>query len=108
MVVATLGGQCGNVNELVPSPQGEALRDIRSTYAVRSFDRPYKGYSRGQPSAPGGYDHVNGRVRVIKTYDRFVNPMRHHVERMAELHFELLSDDHKENILSFLAAIGQK
>jgi hypothetical protein len=51
---------------------------------------------------------VNVQVRVIKTYDKSIDPKSKKVERMAELHFETLSDEHKKNILNFMATIGQK
>lgn len=57
---------------------------------------------------PVAHTYVNAQVRVIKTYDRSTDLKTRTVERMAELHFETLSEDHKKNILSFLSAIGQK
>ncbi|MBX3021098.1 MAG: hypothetical protein KF799_05420 [Bdellovibrionales bacterium] len=51
---------------------------------------------------------VGGEVRVIKTYDRSVDPKAKVVDRMAELHFESLTEEQRKNILSFLSAIGQK
>jgi hypothetical protein len=51
---------------------------------------------------------VTTPVRVLKTYDKAVNPKEHIVERMAEFHFQKLTDEHKAHILSFLSAIGQK
>lgn len=57
---------------------------------------------------PVAHTYVNAQVRVIKTYDRSVDPKAKLVERMAEVHFEALSEDHRKNILSFLSAIGQK
>lgn len=57
---------------------------------------------------PVSHNFVNNKVRVIKTYDRAVDPKKGLVDRMAEFHFEALSDQHKKYILEFLAAIGQK
>lgn len=57
---------------------------------------------------PAMQTYVNAQVRVIKTYDRSIDPKAKIVERMAELRFGTLNPDHKKNILSFLSAIGQK
>lgn len=51
---------------------------------------------------------IHTPVRVLKTYDKAVNPKEHLVERMAEFHFEKLTDEHKAHIVSFLTAIGQR
>lgn len=50
---------------------------------------------------------VTARTRVLKTYDKSIDPKAHKVERMAEFHFENLDDIQRNNILSFLSAIGQ-
>ena len=57
---------------------------------------------------PVAHSWVNAQIRVIKTYDKSLDLKAKAVERMAEFHFEVLSDEHKKNILSFLSAIGQK
>lgn len=57
---------------------------------------------------PVSQHQVSTRVRVIKTYDRSVDPKKLAVERMVEVHFEALATEQKKNILSFLGAIGQK
>ena len=52
---------------------------------------------------------VNGKVKVMKTYDQFKedgNPASR-VERFAEFHFIEISEDHKTNINKFLTAIRQ-
>lgn len=54
------------------------------------------------------HTYVNTEARVVKTYDRSLDPRAIKVERMAEFHFETLSEDHRKNILSFMAVIGQK
>jgi hypothetical protein len=46
-------------------------------------------------------------VRVLKTYDKAVDPRALKVERMIEFHFEKLGDEHKSHIFAFIAAIGQ-
>jgi hypothetical protein len=51
---------------------------------------------------------VNSAVRVLKTYDKAVNLKEHHVERLAEFHFEKLSEEYQGYIQSFLRAITQK
>ncbi len=56
---------------------------------------------------PGGHDHVVTQVRVLKTYDKSVNPKELRVERMAEFHFQSLTKEHRSRIVAFLAAIGQ-
>ena len=51
---------------------------------------------------------VLAQVRVLKTYDKAINPKEHVVERIAEFHFSKLSDEHKSHIVAFMKAIGQK
>ena len=51
---------------------------------------------------------VNTQVRVFKTYDKAVDLKKHGVERLAELHFEKLTDEHRIRIASFIRAIGQR
>jgi hypothetical protein len=50
-------------------------------------------------------EFINTQVRVLKTYDRSLDG--HKVERMAEFHFQKLSDEHKNRIVQFMAAIKQ-
>ena len=57
---------------------------------------------------PVSHSFVNTQVRVMKTYDRSTDAKTLVIDRMAEVHFETLSEDHRKNILSFLSAIGQK
>lgn len=52
-------------------------------------------------------EFVNTQVRVLKTYDRSIDATGKKVERLAELHFQTLSQEHKARIVSFAAAIGQ-
>lgn len=47
-------------------------------------------------------------VRAIKTYDRVVDPKLHLVERLAEFHFQGLTEESTQHIVAFLNAIGQK
>ena len=53
-------------------------------------------------------EDVNTQVRIIKTYDRSVNPKEALVERVAELHFQNLSQEHRARIASFTSAIRQE
>lgn len=57
---------------------------------------------------PVSHSRVVAKTRVLKTYDRAVDPKVLMVERMVELRFENLTSEQKKNILSFLGAIGQK
>lgn len=50
---------------------------------------------------------VTSQILVMKTFDRSLNPKEHLVERMAELRFEKLADNHRAAIVNFLTAIGQ-
>jgi hypothetical protein len=51
---------------------------------------------------------VVAATRVLKTYDKALNPKEHKVERMAELHFQKLTEEQREHILTFIRTIGQK
>lgn len=54
------------------------------------------------------YHHlVVAQVRVLKTYDRTLDPKIKTVERLAELHFQNLTNEHRSRINAFIAAIGQ-
>lgn len=48
------------------------------------------------------------RVRVIRTYDKVIDPHAKIVERMAEFHFENLDPQNKSRIEGFLTAIKQE
>ncbi len=52
-------------------------------------------------------EFINTQVRVLKTYDKALDPKQKIVERVAELHFQALSNDHKSRIVAFITAIGQ-
>jgi hypothetical protein len=54
------------------------------------------------------HDLITSQVRVMKTYDRSLDPKQHLVERMAEFQFETLTSEGKKSIVAFLSAIGQK
>lgn len=53
---------------------------------------------------PVSHDLIDNPVRVIKTYDRSLDGT---VQRLAEVHFESLSEAKKKHIYSFLRAIRQ-
>lgn len=46
--------------------------------------------------------------RVMKTYDKALDPKGLKVERMAEFRFGKLTEDHRNYISTFLSSIGQK
>jgi hypothetical protein len=46
-------------------------------------------------------------VRVLKTYDKALDPKVATVDRLAEFHFEKLSEEQKNHVISFTTAIGQ-
>lgn len=48
------------------------------------------------------------QVRVLKTYDKSIDPKELKVERLAEFHFQSLTKEHRSRIVAFLAAIGQE
>jgi hypothetical protein len=54
------------------------------------------------------HEFVNSPVRVMRTYDRSVDPKKNLIERLAELQFERLTEDHRRRILSFTMTIGQE
>ncbi len=47
-------------------------------------------------------------VRVLKTYDKTLDLKEKTVERLAELHFQQLTNTHRSRINQFMAAIGQE
>lgn len=57
---------------------------------------------------PVSHEMVNTPVRVLKTYDKALDPKELKVERWAELHFQNLTSEHRSRIVAFLAAIGQE
>lgn len=50
---------------------------------------------------------VSAQIRVIKTYDRSIDPKVNKIERLAELHFQNLDEINRTTISKFMAAIGQ-
>lgn len=52
-------------------------------------------------------ESINVQTRVLKTYDKSVDPKAGLVERLAELHFQGLTSEHKSRIVAFMASIGQ-
>ena len=50
---------------------------------------------------------ITAKVRILKTFDKSINPKDHVIERMAELHFEGLDPNFQKHIVAFLSAIGQ-
>jgi hypothetical protein len=53
-------------------------------------------------------EFINTQVRVLKTYDKSIDPKEKKVERLSELHFQALSSEHKARIVAFMSAIGQE
>jgi hypothetical protein len=49
---------------------------------------------------------VTQNVKVVKTFDR-ANPKTHAIDRIAECHFTVLSDQQETHIYEFLQAIRQ-
>jgi DNA-binding cell septation regulator SpoVG len=47
------------------------------------------------------------QVRVLKTYDKSIDPKKLKVERLAEFHFQSLTKEQRKSIVAFIAAIGQ-
>jgi hypothetical protein len=56
---------------------------------------------------PVSREFVNTQVRVLKTYDKTLDIKEKTVERLAELHFQELTKEHRARIRAFTAAIGQ-
>ena len=56
---------------------------------------------------PVSKEFLNTQVRVLKTYDKAIDPKEKKVERLSELHFQALSNQHKSRIVAFMTAIGQ-
>lgn len=57
---------------------------------------------------PVSRDSISVQVRVMKTYDKSVNPKVNVIERMAEFRFENLDSLHLQKIRHFIASIGQQ
>ncbi len=57
---------------------------------------------------PVTHEFVNTQVRVLKTYDKTLDIKSKSVERMAELHFQDLTKEHRTRIFAFTNAIGQE
>lgn len=51
---------------------------------------------------------VVSKVRVIKTYDKAVDPKVKTIDRMAEFHFEEIPKEYMNRITAFLSEIGQE
>jgi hypothetical protein len=52
-------------------------------------------------------EFVSTPVRVLKTYDKALEPTSRQVQRVAEFHFEKLSEDHRACVTKFMVTIGQ-
>lgn len=57
---------------------------------------------------PVSHEFVTTPVRVLKTYDKALDPKEHKVERWVELHFQNLTDEHRSRIVAFIKAIGNE
>lgn len=57
---------------------------------------------------PVSHEFVSTQVRVLKTYDKTLDIKEKSVERLAELHFQDLTKEHRSRINAFTAAIGQE
>lgn len=57
---------------------------------------------------PVSHEFINVRVRVLKTYAMTVDIKEKAVDRLAELHFQQLTKEHRSRINAFTAAIGQE
>lgn len=47
------------------------------------------------------------QIRVLKTYDKSIDPKQLKVERLAEFHFQSLTKEQRKSIVAFITAIGQ-
>jgi hypothetical protein len=56
---------------------------------------------------PVSRERFDVKVRVLKTYDKSTDPKQVKVERMAEFHFQGLTQEQQKSIVAFLTAIGQ-
>jgi len=57
---------------------------------------------------PVSHVFINTQVRVLKTYDKALDIKEKTVERLAELHFQELTKEHRSRIVVFMNTIGQK
>ena len=57
---------------------------------------------------PVSHELISTQVRVLKTYDKVLDIKEKSVERLAELHFQDLTNEHRTRINAFTAAIGQE
>ncbi|MGE0526167.1 MAG: hypothetical protein AB7G93_17710 [Bdellovibrionales bacterium] len=64
-------------------------------------------YYQTQFQIPVMRESIRSQCRIIRTFDRAVDPKNGVVERLAEFHFQNLTPEHKERIVSFTKAIGQ-
>ena len=65
-------------------------------------------YCQVQFEVPVLNDFVLAQARVLKTYDKALDGKGHLVQRMVEFHYINLSEEHRNRIVSFVTAIGQK
>ena len=65
-------------------------------------------YCQVQFELPVHNESVLAQVRVLKTYDRALDGKGHLVQRMVEFHFINLSEEHRNRVVGFVTAIGQK
>jgi hypothetical protein len=65
------------------------------------------GYHQIVFDLPVSREHLDIKVRVLKTYDKSTDPKQVTVERMAEFHFQGLTQEQQKSIVAFLTAIGQ-
>jgi hypothetical protein len=56
---------------------------------------------------PVSREIVSTQVRILKTYDKTLDIKEKTVERLAEMHFQDLTKEHRTRIKAFTAAIGQ-
>ncbi len=57
---------------------------------------------------PVSREIISTQVRVLKTYDKLLDIRNKSVERLAELQFHDLTNQHRSRINAFTAAIGQE
>ncbi len=57
---------------------------------------------------PVSREIISTQVRILKTYDKVLDIKGKGVERLAELHFQDLTNEHRSRINAFTAAVGQE
>lgn len=57
---------------------------------------------------PVSHQPINAKIRVLKTYDKTLDLKEKTVDRLAELHFQDLTNEQRSRINAFTAAIGQE